>query len=92
VVAGTAVAASVAAGAWVAAGAVAVAGVPQAESSREARISRLANEWYANFLLISQSPFDFISRICNRGRVLVFEFVRNTPPDFVKGRGVQVIS
>jgi hypothetical protein len=64
-----AVAASVAAGAWVAAGAVAVAGVPQAESSMEARTRRLANECNTNFLFISQSPSDFISRVCNRGRV-----------------------
>jgi hypothetical protein len=92
VVAGTAVAASVAAGAWVAEGAVAVAGVPHAESSMETRTNRLANECNANFLLISQSPFDFISRLFNRGRVSVFEFVKNTPPDFVKGQGVQVIS
>jgi hypothetical protein len=39
------------------AGAAVVAGAPQAESSMDARTSRLTNEYKANFLFISQSPF-----------------------------------
>jgi hypothetical protein len=59
-VAGAAVAGATVAGAAVAgaavAGAAVVAGAPQAESSMDAKTSRLTNEYKANFLFISQSP------------------------------------